>query len=113
MVYGLLGEIFMNCCSITKERGGKPIDYYRTTEFLETINCFEFIDIGYKESKYTWLNKRFTNKSSLIFERLDIFLANNEWLQKYHDAHVFHLLRTHSDHCPLLVSFIKSSQDKK
>ncbi|KAK4731156.1 hypothetical protein R3W88_024144 [Solanum pinnatisectum] len=73
----------------------------------------ELIDMGYKGGKYTWLNKRFNNRSSLIFERLDRFFANEEWLHKFPDAQVHHLPRIHSDHCPLLLSVLQNSPRKR
>lgn len=58
--------------------------------------------MGFKGSRYTWLNKRYKNSSQLIYERLDRFFANNNWIQKFADVQVHHLPCTHSDHCPLL-----------
>lgn len=95
---------FNELTSNSKKKGGNPINCSRARDFVDVINYCQFIDMGYKGSKYTWLNKRFKNKSKLILERLDRFMANDEWLQKYLDAQVYHLSRTHSDHCYLLIS---------
>lgn len=68
------------------------------------INHYELLDLGFKGSKYTWLNKRFQHSNALILERLDRILVINDWLLKYPNAHIMHLPCTHSDHCPLLLT---------
>ncbi|KAG5627675.1 hypothetical protein H5410_012893 [Solanum commersonii] len=62
------------------------------------------IDLGFKGNKYTWSNKRYKNRCSLILERLDRCLANNSWILNYPEASVTHLSHTRSDHCLLLIS---------
>jgi hypothetical protein len=42
--------------------------------------------------------------SSLIMERLDRVLANPDWRILFLEASVTHLTRTHSDHCPVLLT---------
>ena len=42
--------------------------------------------------------------NSLIMERLDRVLANPEWRILFPEASVTHLTRTHSDHCPVLLT---------
>lgn len=64
------------------------------------------IDLGFTHQKYTWTNKHKNNKT-LIMERLDRFLRNQEWINLYPDSNVHHLPRTHSDHCLLLLKIIK------
>ncbi|KAF7838459.1 reverse transcriptase [Senna tora] len=39
----------------------------------------------------------------MIFERIDRFLANSEWIQLFPNALNFHLPRIKSDHIPLLL----------
>lgn len=73
------------------------------------------MDLGFKGTKYTWINKHFKNKNSLIHERLDCFFANQKWLLSYPNSQVVHLPRTHSDQCPHLLNLdakIKSTMKK-
>lgn len=49
----------------------------------------------------------------MVLERLDRIVANHAWLTLYPDAHVHHLPRTHSDHCPLLLSLDKNLYKEK
>lgn len=71
------------------------------------INYCHLIDLDYKGSRYIWLNKRFNDRNTSILERLDHFLAINDWFIQYLNAHVIHLPRTHSDYCPLLLTLFK------
>lgn len=50
----------------------------KNTFFLKKnlSNC-HLNDLGYHGPKYTWSNKRFTNKNTLIKERLYHFLGND------------------------------------
>lgn len=62
-------------------------------------NCFEkcnFIDLGFKGSKYTWRNKIYSNRLSLILERIARCLATTDCIGLYPNASVTHL--------PLLLS---------
>lgn len=77
----------MNSCTI--------INYSRTSEFNDMVNYCALIDMGFKGNRFTWLNKHFKQKKADRF-----FFANNDWLLKYPNAHVWYLPRTHSDHCP-------------
>lgn len=102
----LIGGGFNELPSNLNKKGGNPINNANSTDFFEHYYC-DFIDLGFKGSQYIWVNNCFTNRCTLIFERLDRFLANNEWSLNYLDARVIHLPRTHSDHCPLLLSLYK------
>lgn len=62
------------------------------------------VDLGYKGCKYTWTNKRFSNRRDLIFERRDKCVANDPRIKQFPEATVTHSPRTKSDHCPLLVN---------
>ncbi|KAK4710031.1 hypothetical protein R3W88_004544 [Solanum pinnatisectum] len=100
----LIGGDFNELLHNSEKKGGNPLNASRVSNFQNTINHCELIVMGFKGSRYTWLNKRFKKRNALIFERLDRFLANNEWLLCYPNAQVQHLQRTHSDHTPLLMT---------
>ncbi|KAK4721944.1 hypothetical protein R3W88_012177 [Solanum pinnatisectum] len=55
----LIGVILMNFFTVWKKKGGIPLNASRVLNFHENINHCELIDIGFKGSRYTWLNKRF------------------------------------------------------
>lgn len=62
-------------------------------------NC-HLNDLGYHGPKYTWSNKRFTNKNTLIKERLYHFLGNDPQLNIFSDSKVYHMYSGGSDHIP-------------
>ncbi|KAK4716458.1 hypothetical protein R3W88_014796 [Solanum pinnatisectum] len=78
----LIGGDFNELMSNSDKSGGKSISTSRMNDLWDVVNYCELIDMGFKGNRYTWLNKHFKNRSKLIFERLDRFFANNEWLLK-------------------------------
>ncbi|XP_060202783.1 uncharacterized protein LOC132631207 [Lycium barbarum] len=44
-----------------------------------------------------------------IWKRLDRGLSNQQWVQRFNDTSITHLVRTRSDHAPLLVSIASTS----
>ncbi|XP_075079762.1 uncharacterized protein LOC142165010 [Nicotiana tabacum] len=83
--------------------GGNPINPSRSNMFWNCINECKLLDLGYKGSKFTWSNKRYNNRVSLILERIDRCFANESWISQYPETTLLHLPRTHSDHCPIQV----------
>lgn len=72
------------------------------------VNC-NLTDLGFHGHKYTWSNKRYTNKNTLIKERLDCFLRNDQWLHTSPDSEVYHMYNGGSDHTPLLLNTFPTS----
>ncbi|XP_075080591.1 uncharacterized protein LOC142166074 [Nicotiana tabacum] len=92
--------------------GGDNLNTKRSNKLWICLNSCKLVDLGFKGSKYTWSNKRYTNRHDLILERLDRCFSTDEWIEQFPDSIVTHLLRTQSDHCPLLLSLINQSQNK-
>ncbi|XP_070002075.1 uncharacterized protein [Nicotiana sylvestris] len=92
--------------------GGDNLNTKRSNKLWICLNSCKLVDLGFKGSKYTWSNKRYTNRHDLILERLDRCFSTDEWIEQFPDSIVTHLLRTQSDHCPLLLSLINRSQNK-
>ena len=69
--------------------------------FREAVDAYDFMDLGYLGSKYTW-SKHFANGWSL-WERLDRAFCTNEWLQQFAGTKVHHLTCTTSDHIPIWI----------
>ncbi|XP_075088125.1 uncharacterized protein LOC142170186 [Nicotiana tabacum] len=83
--------------------GGNPVNPSCSNLFWDCLNECKLLDLSYKGSKFTWTNKRYTNKTNLILERIDRYFANESWTSQYPEATVIHLSRTHSDHCHIQV----------
>ena len=68
------------------------------------------IDIGLSGTRFTWSNH--IPLSHLVQERIDRAFVNAEWNGLFPDASVQYLERSHSDHCPVLLS-LDRNQDIK
>lgn len=68
------------------------------------------MDLGFKGSKYTWTNKRYTRRQDLILQMLDMCFAIDDWIEIYPESTITHLPRTHSDYFPLLLNLINHYQ---
>lgn len=79
----LIGGDFNKLILNSDKKGGKLINQSCFSNFIDMINYCGFIDLGFKGNKYTWLNKIFNKCNALFFERLDRFLAANDWLISY------------------------------
>lgn len=69
---------------------------------MDCIDHCGMVDLGFSGSRYTWINCR--QLGGLIRERLDRCLANVAWTLAFPEVSVKHLVRTHSDHCPVLLN---------
>uniref|UniRef100_A0A2N9IBY2 Reverse transcriptase domain-containing protein n=1 Tax=Fagus sylvatica TaxID=28930 RepID=A0A2N9IBY2_FAGSY len=92
--------------SVKKWVGNVP-NHARISEYRDCMNRCNMIDLGFSGPKYTWSNLH--DISSLIMQRLDRAWANPSWNVLFPDALVTHLLRFHSDHCPILLSLSRNS----
>lgn len=93
--------------------GGAPTRINRSFAFNNCINNINMIDLGFPSSRLTWTNKPKTHQpqtsnNKLIMECLDKFYANHAWVNLFQDSHVTHLLRTHSDHCAMILNLTKT-----
>ncbi|XP_075669745.1 uncharacterized protein LOC142639459 [Castanea sativa] len=81
--------------------GGRGVSVNRSMLFKECLDRCGMIDIGFLGPRFTWTNKR--EIQALIQERIDRFFVNSQWCLWYPEARVVHLMRCHSDHCPVLM----------
>nr|XP_016498930.1 PREDICTED: uncharacterized protein LOC107817591 [Nicotiana tabacum] len=64
------------------------------------MDC-DLIDPGFSGSQFTWCNGWAPNKR--VWKRLDRVLVNQDWMNNYDSTNGNHLIRTRSDHSPLLT----------
>ncbi|XP_019224694.1 PREDICTED: uncharacterized protein LOC109206328 [Nicotiana attenuata] len=81
-----IGGDFNEVLKARDKFGGNPINLSRSNQFWNCINKYNLIDLGYKGSKYTWTNKRYSNCNTLILERIDRCFANEGWIKQYPEA---------------------------
>jgi hypothetical protein len=97
----ILGD-FNSILSSSEKSGGRDFGSASHGNFADFVNSNALVDLGFVGNKFTWSNCRMGREN--IRERLDRGLANQTWLQLFHNSLVNHFPATQSDHCPILVS---------
>lgn len=100
----LVAKDFNEISSPDEKNGGIPVSMNKCLNFTANFTKCNLIDLGFKCSPYTLSNKRLSNKHSLIRERLDRILCNEQWISVFPNSSVFHLYSPASDHMPLLLT---------
>ncbi|GKV21679.1 hypothetical protein SLEP1_g31635 [Rubroshorea leprosula] len=100
MPWMMIGD-FNDVLDQSEKFGGNRICQARFRAYLECMNNCNMIDLGFVGNRFTWINMRFSHQ--LIRERLDRAWENPEWKLLFPEATLFHLPRTSSDHCPILL----------
>ncbi|GKU97282.1 hypothetical protein SLEP1_g10449 [Rubroshorea leprosula] len=96
----IIGD-FNDVVDQSEKFGGNDISQTRVRAYLDCMNNCNMVDLGLIGNRFTWVNMHFSNQ--LIKERLDRAWANLDWKLNFPEASLFHLPRTHSDHCPILL----------
>ncbi|XP_016469275.1 uncharacterized protein LOC107791689 [Nicotiana tabacum] len=98
----LVGGDFNEVTRASEKFGGRHLNNKHVDQFLNCLNYCNLVDLGFKGSRFTWSNNR--SNSATILERLDMVVANYGWINLFPNTLVRHLPRSHSDHCPLLLT---------
>ncbi|KAA3479526.1 reverse transcriptase [Gossypium australe] len=85
---------------------GAAKDERQMEKFQKILGDCELFDMGFIEKKFTWERGNFVNTNTR--ETLDRGVANNEWLNLFHDFSVKRLPHSFSDHCPLFIQTEKN-----
>jgi len=86
----------------------------RCNHFKHWIENNGLIDLGFSGPKYRWTRGR--NWDTMKCARLDRALYSMEWRTRFQEGAVRHLIQSHLDHTPLLISttgFIEYTESKK
>ena len=70
--------------------------------FRSVVDSYNFKDLGYTGLDFTWCNMQ--EGDDKIYLRLDKALATQNWIEKYKEVIVHHIVDSTSDHFALLVS---------
>ncbi|KAF7827149.1 reverse transcriptase [Senna tora] len=97
----LMGD-FNDIARNTEKFGGRPPSRRRLNSFNRFLNSCHLVDLGFTGPLFTWTNNH--RDGTIIRSRIDRAHANRSWLNHFPDSKVTHLPRTHSDHCPILLS---------
>ena len=71
-------------------------------DFWEDIDECGLNDLGYEGYTFTSRNERHGVNNVQV--RLGRFLANNSWSKLFQQAKVKHLILSHSDHMPIMLT---------
>ncbi|XP_075095384.1 uncharacterized protein LOC142173668 [Nicotiana tabacum] len=82
--------------------GGLPVHPPKYKDFVFCVNFCGLFEQGYKGSPFTWWNGR--SNAECIFKRLDRIFVNLSFQNMLPTIEVEHLIRTGSDHAPLLMT---------
>ncbi|XP_060182093.1 uncharacterized protein LOC132611726 [Lycium barbarum] len=95
----VLGDF--NCITDQTEKiGGNPHRMEKSLPLLECIGDCDLYDLSFIGSAFTWCNYRVPENR--IWKRLDR-MSNQKWLTTFPETSVTHLVRSGSDHAPLLI----------
>ncbi|XP_060212093.1 uncharacterized protein LOC132639671 [Lycium barbarum] len=102
----LIGGDFNTIVSDAEKYGGLPVTISEIQDFRACIQSYGMTDLGFKGSTYTWWNGQ--SREYCIFKRLDRCLGNQDLQDKYPGIEINHLIRTGSDHAPILISYSRN-----
>ena len=72
-------------------------------QIQECLNTCKMINIGFARPRFTWSNHR--PLSNLVQERIDRVVVNPNGNNLHPKAAIYHLEKTHSNHCPIKLCF--------
>lgn len=104
-----IGGDFNDIMDPEEKQGGRIHTTQRCFDFISTMEACGMTDIGFTGPRFTWCNKR--SPSKRIWKRLDRVLINDHWSQRFPTNTIKHLIRTRSDHRPLLMKCHSDQKD--
>ncbi|XP_031372557.1 uncharacterized protein LOC116187768 [Punica granatum] len=101
MPWVALGD-FNEAATSWEKLGGSAASAKHMSLFNRMLDECALLDLGFTGPRFTWSN--LWDFDDLIQERLDRVLTNVSWKLQFPEAVVTHLPKSHSDHCPILLS---------
>ncbi|XP_059285183.1 uncharacterized protein LOC132038547 [Lycium ferocissimum] len=99
----MIGGDFNVITSEKEKYGGLPVTINEIQDFRAFIQSCGIEDLGFNGSKFTWWN--WQSNKDCIFKRLDRCLGNQMLQNRYPSLEISHLIRTGSDHAPMLITY--------
>ncbi|XP_022743881.1 uncharacterized protein LOC111294765 [Durio zibethinus] len=79
------------------------MSWARFRALYECLNNCKLIDLEFVRPRFTWSNHR--GIRDLIQECIDMAFTNTSWCLNFPEACVKHVVKTHSNHCLILIKF--------
>ncbi|CAH9115467.1 unnamed protein product [Cuscuta epithymum] len=96
----VLGGDFNVVSSISEYKGPSTPPLNDILDFQDCIDGCDLLQLPALGSVFTWSGMR---SSGRVWEKLDMFLANQEFVDKFETVKIQHWSKTPSDHCPLIL----------
>ena len=93
---------FKEILSMDEKSGGVVRSRNQMDKFRDVVNACGFKDLGYLGPDFTWCNMQSGDRR--MYLRLDRAFATNDWIDKFSEVRVNHLVDSTSDHCALYVA---------
>ena len=90
-------------------QGGGEFKYEEADILWSVMDYSSLEDLHFQGHPYTWTNNQRGDDN--LQERLDRFLANEQWKEVYGSSYVIHLEKRRSDHLPILLSMRTSMNE--
>jgi hypothetical protein len=90
-----------------EDTGPKDRDENQMELFRDCLNDCGLVDMGFSGPKFTWTNRQ--EGGGNVKVRLDIAVANSEFLQISDGSVVENIITTSSDHLAILVTLMKGT----
>nr|XP_009624266.1 uncharacterized protein LOC104115358 [Nicotiana tomentosiformis] len=103
----VVGGYFNVILSEEEKIGGLSVHPPKYEDFSFCVNSCGLFDLGYTSSLFTWWNGR--ANAECIFKWLDRIFINQPFQTLFPSIEVDHLIRTGSDHAPLLMNCGKNA----
>ena len=85
--------------------GGRPPLNIACSEFRDWSNMNALIHLATNGAQYTWTNRR--EGDAFMAQRLDRAIGNANWIDFWNIISCYTLLKSFSDHFPLLINMLK------
>ena len=92
---------FNEILSTNEKSGGLLRPQSQMEKFRNVVNFYGFKDLGYVGPNFTWCNMQ--EGANRMYLRLDRAFATSEWIDKFGEAKVHHIVDSTSNHCALVL----------
>ncbi|CAL1393117.1 unnamed protein product [Linum trigynum] len=99
MVHGYAVGILTSLRRSFEKKGGNALPDREIENFREGLKACGLVDLGFQGYPFTWDNKRTIGFTE---ERLDRFVARENWSELFPTARVIHLDGNRPEHRPLI-----------